>query len=802
MRLVLIVRGLLRAPRFSLSVLATLGSGLTVSLLMWAVLWQAVLAPLPYPDAQNLVTLGTEKDAQKDSIPSVLAHELPNHLPPGYAMTSFFWNGTTFLGGERPQVMTTLAVDANYFEVLGIRPFIGRGLLPSDADTDNIVLGESTWRTHFNADPNILGKPFREEGGNTIIVGVVAKTQAYPAPDLAYFKAIDWSAMAANQEMYLNARFLAGVVRAPARDVLADRVSAALAGANAALGKTHGAPVADWRIEATSFESAIRGVKLRAPLFALSGLSLLVLLIAATNAAHLVLTRGRQRAATFGVMDALGAPRAGLARLILSEVALLCAAALLLAFIACALIVKFSPNLADSGISIDPNLGLGVLFNPSLAAAAALFGALAMLLASAYPVLQVWRRGASHALVAQRSGGRALHWLGVPGIALSIAGLFAAALFMRTAQQLQTQPLGLDVTGTVAAQYYMNGEQGDASQRFADRAAEVLAAAQKIPGATAVSIVAGAPFAPVGNLTQNLPNGPALAPGAVLKTNVRAVMGDALGALGYQLRAGRALDATDAASAPPVALINQRFAKAYFGVENPIGQSIPIVQMGQGDTQAPGDGMARFTVVGVLNDARFERPDLAAGPEIWLPFAQFPMNQNQLSVLVKGAPNGLKAVQEAVWSVNPNQAIFRAYALSEDLYNLSAAPRFFARFAGLFGVLAMLLAALGSYAILAFGVAERKREFALRSALGAKDVQLVHAVMRENLRALVPGVLLGIATAWALGRILAAHVYGEIPYGALTLLATGIVVLISALSSYIAARPAARVALVSALKAD
>ncbi len=801
MRLVLIARALLRAPRFSLSVILTLGSGLTVSLLMWAVLWQAVLAPLPYPGAQNLFTLSGEKDAQKDGVSSAIAHELPALLPKGYAMTSFFWNGTTFLGAERPLVMTTLAVDSNYFDVLGIRPFLGRGLRADDADSEHIVLGESTWRKHFNSDPNIIGKAFREEGGDSIIVGVVAKTQAYPAPDLAYFKAIDWSSMAENQGVYLNARFLAGIVRATPGDVASNRVSDALNQANQALGKTHGAPVADWRLSARLFELAIRG-DLRTPLLALSGLSLLVLLIAATNAAHLVLTRGRQRTAAFGVMDALGAPRADLARLIFLETGLLSIASVLLALVACVLIVRCSPNLADSGIQIDPDLGLGVLFNPSIAFVAALFGALALLLASAYPALQIWRHGARHALVAQRSGGQTRHWLGIPGIALSIAGLFAAALFMRSAQQLQDQPLGLDVAGTVAAQYFMNGEAGDASQRFADRAAEVLAVAEKIPGAKSVAIVAGAPFTPVGNLTQTLPNGPALAPGVVLKTNVRSVMGDALGALGYQLRAGRNLGVTDSAITPPVALINQRFAEQYFGVENPIGRSIPIIQMGQGDAAKAGDGMQRFTVVGILNDARFERPDLAAGPEVWLPFAQFPMNQNQLSVLVKGAPNGLKAVQEAVWAVNPNQAIYRAYALSEDLYKLSAAPRFFARFAGLFGALSILLAALGSYAILAFSVAERKREFALRSALGAKNTQLVRTVMRENLRALVPGVVLGLVCAWGLGWALKSQVYGDISHAELGLFATVIVLLTSACTSFLAARPAARVALASTLKSD
>jgi len=778
----------------------TLASGLTVSLLMWAVLWQAVLAPLPYRDSQHLYTISSEKDAQKDGISPVVAQQLPAQLPPGYGMTSFFWNGTTFLGGERPQVMTTLTVDANYFDVLGIAPFLGRGLLSSDADSKNIVLGEAVWRKYFNADPNIIGKAFSEEGGDSIIVGVVSKLQAYPAPDLAYFKAIDWAALQENPGVYLNARFLNSVLRTPNTRTGKANIQDTLNQANLRLVQSLGQGAAQWRLIPESFEAQIRG-DLRAPLWALSGLSLLVLLISATNAAHLVLTRGHQRAAAFGVMDALGAPKRAIVKIIFLETTILAGASLLLAFIGCALIVYFSPNLADSGINIDPELGLRVLFEPTLALAAALLTGFAMLLAGAYPAARIWKLGASHALVQQRSGGSGKNWLGVPGIALSIAALFAAALFWRSAQQLQNQALGLDVEGTVAAQIFLNGERGDSTRDFAMRAAEMLAQAQKIPGAKSVAIIAGVPFNPVGNLTQNLENGPALAAGQVLKTNVRAVAGDARGALGYQLLAGRDLALSDSANASSVALINQRFALLYFGTSNPIGQSISIETMVEGSA-ASGAKTKRITVVGILGDARFVSPNISAGPEIWLPFAQSPISQNQLSVLVKGAPNAIKAVQESVWAVDPNQAIFRAYSVSEDLYRLSAAPRFFARFAGLFGMLSMLLAALGSYAILAFSVAERRREFALRSALGANGSQLLRGVMWENTLALLPGLLLGVCCAWALAQLLRAQVYGEFSPALLAAFAAAVVLFASLLSSYFAARPITQVALVDALKAN
>jgi len=154
-----------------------------------------------------------------------------------------------------------------------------------------------------------------------------------------------------------------------------------------------------------------------------------------------------------------------------------------------------------------------------------------------------------------------------------------------------------------------------------------------------------------------------------------------------------------------------------------------------------------------------------------------------------------------VWQQDPTQAIFKAYAISEDLAVLTAAPRFFARFAGLFGWLALALAVLGSYAILAFNVTERAREFALRTALGAKPLKLVTALMFESLTALIPGLVLGLCCALALGQLLQSEMYGAPSLMLSAFLATSLVLITSLAASALAARPATKVVLNNALKA-
>ena len=422
--------------------------------------------------------------------------------------------------------------------------------------------------------------------------------------------------------------------------------------------------------------SRINSRDVQVPLFALAGLSLLVLLVAATNAAHLVLTRGRQRAAAFAVMDALGASRGELARVVLLETALLATFAVGLAFFLCWVVWKLSPDLSDSGLPIDPELGFGLILNPNLALAALLLSVVSIALAGAYPAWNIAKTGAGSALRAQRSGARAKYWLGIPGTALSLVALFCAGLFVSSSLALRDQRLGLNVDDVVNAQLFMRGEPGqDSGPKFAAQAQALLAGAQKIPGAQAVAVSNGVPFTPVFAPRYELSGSPALPGNAVLQTTVISVLGDSLKTLGYSLRAGRGLNAADSANAARVILVSEGFAKQYFGKADALGGTVTL----PANYAAPGSAKPlQFSVVGVFTDARRVAPNIEPRPEVWVPFAQYPAHS--LAVLVRGAPGGLKAVQEVVWQQDPTQAIFKAYAISDDLAALTAAPRFFCPF--------------------------------------------------------------------------------------------------------------------------
>jgi putative ABC transport system permease protein len=793
MRIRQILFGLLQAPRFSIGVIATLGLGLTVSVLMAALLWQAVLKPLPFRASHELVVIEASRDAQDAMLSAAEVGELPALLPAGYSMAGFTWDGTTFVGGERPESVTTLAVSSNFFEVLGSKALLGRTLQPGDGERHNVVLTESSWRKHFNADPNVVGKVFKEDDVDSVIIGVAPKSLEYMASGLAYFHEVDFRALRERAAPYVWARYFVAVLRAPTG--ASTQANAALAQAHTALAQKYGAPVRDWQLASSALELSIRG-NLSSPLWTLAALSLLVLGIAAVNAAHMVMTRGKKRAQAFAVMDALGASRRLLAGIVLGETALLAFAAGTLAILLSWVVVKVAPNFAEAGLPIDDELGAGLVMGAPAILAACVLAMMALAMAGLYPALKVAREGANATLRGPQHSG-AKRWLGIPGVALSLAALVAAGLFFRSAQALRDQPLGLNVDNTVIAQIFMRGEdKQDNRPLWAARAQALLDTAKRIPGAESVAISNGVPFSPVGTLKVSLDDGPALQSAngkASLQTVLRSVLGAPLKTLGYSLRAGRDLRASDSANAERVMLVNELFAKQYFGDLDVIGKSVNLPPMGSGEMQA-------FTVVGILGDARFENPATPAVAEVWLPFAQYP--SGSLAVFVRGAPGALKAVQEAIWQENPAQAIFRAYDLSDSLAELSAAPRFFAQFAGLFAWLALILAALGIYAIFAFDIAERSREFALRAALGAKPARLLRTVLLESQRVLIPGIVLGALAGAGIGKLLEAQVYGEFDLASPLLLASLIVITVGIAASLIAARAAVRVNLRDAITAS
>jgi predicted permease len=737
------IRSLLRRPRYAASIVGTLSLGLFVSLSMFALVWHVLYRSLPVPDSEQLYILKTLRTETKaaGALTGLEAEQLPRYLPANIKMASYFWNGATYTGGEKPLVVTTMSTDVALFETLQIRPVLGRGLQASDAGSSNILLTDASWRKLFNADPNIIGKPFRQQGGDQIIVGVLPPSFELIMPAVTYFAPIDFQTMRKNTGVHNNARFFEALIRIPtsAAQSFPEQVQHAAQTINTQAGYPAGA----FEFQTSRFRDSIVG-DIRAPLQALLGLGVLVLLITLANAAHLAASRAAQREQQFAVCNALGASTTQqlLAQSFESLIIATAAATLaLIGFVALATTINFNainlPLLQDFGLSRDLLIATVLVL---ILCALALF---------AIP-LQMRLRANQQTLRGRglQSIGILHRFLSIPAIACSLVAIGTGALYLQSSRQLQNQPLGLDVTRVLASQTWLSGAPAD----WRSKAQRWLDAAKTLPDIQAVGLTNRLPFNPTSNFSHDLNNDRT---GKVTKTLVNVVAGDANKVLGYQLLQGREINDQDQ-QAGHVALVNEQFVRSYFSGKDAIGQFINIPPYGEGE-------MTPFQIVGIVGDARTVNPALAPVAEITLPFGQYPVNG--MAVVVKTSTDS-KAQIQTLDQLLPNTLAehyaFRSYAIADDLFELAAPQRFFTRFANLFAVIAFVMAGIGIYALLAFDLSLRRAEFALRAAIGATAKHQLKAAAKPTLLALCVGGSIGLIAFIALAKQLQPQIFGQL----------------------------------------
>jgi putative ABC transport system permease protein len=762
-------KALSRAPRFALGAIATLALGISISLCMFSVLWQVVYHALPAPRSEELLVLKSHRTGvEGDSgITGHSAFALQNLLPAGTLFGSYFYSGANYTGGERPVSVTGLSVTPGFFAVLAVAPTLGRTLQASDAGSANIVLSERAWRSYFAGDPAIVGKIFPTTGTPKRVVGVMPENLKALVPDVVYFDAIDPLYMQKEKATYENARFYEALIRAPEPGAVA--FQSALRKAATTLNLQTGYGADDWRFSTIPLREMLVG-DVSAPLHALMALCLLVLLIASTNTGHLIAARNQARRTQFAVRSALGAGSARMAGMLFLEGAIISVSACTLALLLCAGFLR-GVDLSASQLPLLDALPSSPALSPALAVATLIFALLCTLLIGVLPAMRFGGALRAEDLRSRNalSLGKSARMLAVPGVACSLVALVVGYLYLQSGQQLQQQRLGLMVDNTIAAQFFMPGENAQKSgAQWAAQGAQLLQSGARISGVESVAISSGLPFNPVGQMRMDLNTPSANVP---VSTVMRGVGGDIIGALGYQLLRGRAFTELDNRDANPVTIINQRFASAYFGSADPLGQSVAVPPNGSGQ-------MLRFTVVGVVADARFETPLQAGGSELWVPFAQYPSGNLSLLLRSKQNPKALlKPLQESVWAALPGQSIYRAYALMDDQLELSATQRFFTRFANSFAAMALLLAAVGIYAMMSFELSLRQREFAMRAALGASQAAQLRAVASGSVMFLAFGLLLGGCGAVVAAKYVLSTIFGApslplaLSQGALTVIA-------------------------------
>lgn len=784
-------------PGFTAITVGTLALGLGAATAILSVVNPVLFEPLPYPDADRIAVIWEiAPDGSRNQGTFGMYREVATRARSFDAVAVIKPWQPTMTGPDRPERFEGQRVTARYFDVLSVRPALGRAFDRSEDQADGpnvVVLSDGLWRRRFGGDRTIVGRQVTLDDNGYVVIGVMPSSfENVPAPSAELWAPLQYDisqGRAWGHHLRTVGRLRPGVRLAQAASELDVLGRAVLREFRPA---TYGPEV---NFLAVSLQDDVtRGV--RPVLLAMLGAVALVLVIACVNVTNLLLARDARRRGEFALRTALGAGRGHLVGQLVSESLLLAAlggiAGMGLALLGVRVLVALSPvDLPRVGaIAVDGQvfaLGLGITTLVGLACG--LIPALHAARSDPHAAMQ-------HASVRTAGGNRGTRKaLVVAEVALALVLLVGAGLLLRSLRRLLAVEAGFDPSHLLTLQVQTSGRRFDADSTTYRFFAEALEAVRRVPRATAAALTSQLPLSGDYDLYGVYFDPPVAAdPGEVRGTFRYAVSPGYFETMGIPLRRGRLLEEADRAGAPLVAVVSEALAKRRLPGGDPIGRRVRI-----------GDGPL-YTVVGVVGDVQQVSLALTESDAVYVTATQWRFADNVMSLVVRARddPAALAApVREAIWSVDKDQPIVRV-ATMDDLVAASATERRFALIVfEAFALTALLLAAAGIYGVISGSVAERTREIGVRSALGASRGNLIGLVVGQGMTLTGLGVAIGLAGAVAATQAITALLFGVSRLDPATYLSViALLATVAMIACGVPAWRAARVDPASTLRAD
>jgi predicted permease len=787
------LRTLGKSPGFTAFAVAALALGIASSTAIFSLADAVLLRALPYHDAGRLVMIWEDGSAfgfprQPPAPGNFASWRSENDVFSGMAAVAY--HSFALTGQGQPQQLPGSRVTTNLFSVLGVKPALGRGFLPTEGKPGTgyvAVLSHGLWLRDFGGDPRAVGRKIRLNGETYTVAGVMPA--GFQFPDR-------------NSELWVPAMFPAKELEN--RDhhylqvVARLRAGVSLRQANAHLALLAGRlerEYPDTNAETGTYAVPLREVlagDLRPVLVVLLGAVAFVLLIACANVASLLLARAAGRRRELAMRIALGAGRGRMVRQLLTESLLLAVIAGCAGWILALWGERFLSRLVPAGIPPPGGSGLDVrVLGFTLVVTVAtgvLFGTAPALRASRLEPAEALREGGGRGGVGA-GGGRARDVLVAGEVALALILLTGATLMIRSFVKLRGLDPGFRPAQVLALRTSLPSPAYDAPARRNAFYQQVLERVSGLPGVVAAAYTTWLPMTNPGGARGIIIDGrPEPPPDQQIIPNVRMISRDYFRALGIPLVAGRLFDSRDGAGAPLAGVINRTMAQRFWAGASPLGARISF-----GDY---GSKFGWITIVGVVGDVAQGGPGVPSRPAVYLPYAQqdfFP--PQYLAVRTRGDPMLLAdAVRRQIWAVDPDQPVTSVMPLEAVLADRLAPRVTETTLLGTFAALALLLAGLGIYAVLGYAVAQRTQEIGVRVALGAQRSDVLRLVLGHGLRLVLAGVGIGVAGSLALARVLGHLLYGvsatdPASYAGVALLLT----LVALLACYVPARRALRV---------
>jgi predicted permease len=769
------LRQLRKSPGFAVTAILTLALGIGPNTAVFSVLNSVLLRPLFYPHPERIVQLeqGTATDSSYSaSVPLFLKWRTDNNVFEHIAAYSVLPKGFNLAAEGKPERVPGLQVSADFFRVLGIAPQFGRGFSNSEdqAGSEHVaILSSSLWHRRYGSDPSLIGKSITIDGHAYTVIGILPAGFKFLAT-MPTSGAIEiWTPL----ELPAASRDPSGILECIGR--LKDGVTSEQAAAQMTMLGRQAAmelpPVfpANGQVTLLPLQQRITG-DTRPTLLLLFGGVGFVLLIACANSANLLLARIGNRAREIAVRSALGASQLRIARQILTESLLLAllggTLGLLIAWLSNRVLIAIAPvAIARSGeVRMDWHVLLFALAVSMLTGI--VFGLLPALRMRGIAATDALRDSSSRSATSGRGHRRISSTLVIAEMALSLMLMIAAGLLIESFLKLQSVNPGFDYDRVATFETTLSlARYGSPAQleRFIRDVSERI---QALPGVDSVAGASSLPTGPTIDFPFTIENSPAARVGQPTGNSDYLITSpDYFRAMRVPILKGRALEESDTAQSPGVVVINQTMARKYFPNQNPIGKRITIAKnLGPDWVDVPRE------IVGICGDVKNDSLEEIPQPTMYTPFPQ--ASQHLLTILLGtvpvhwivrsgGDPSALTVpMQTAVMSVDPEEPIAEVQTLRDLISGSLARWRFNMLLVGIFAGIALVLAAVGIYGVIAYAVTQRTQEIGIRIALGARRASVLWMVLRQAAILLGCGAIAGLIGICIMGRVLKGFIYG------------------------------------------
>jgi putative ABC transport system permease protein len=794
------LRTLAKSPMFTAMCVLCLAIGIGLNANIYSAVYAVFQRPFPYAEPDRLVAIELrhlKRGFDNQTMSFETFQDIQQQTTAFEQVAAISFRSINITDGDEPVRLQGELISWNLFPLLGVRPHLGRVFRP-DEDSPGapgaIILGYGVWEKRYGADSSIIGRSLPVNGAAHTVVGVMPKGFMFPEREEA------WAPITPRLDGRSRDIYEAQVFARLKPGTGLQTASSQLEAVSSRIATQFTEAQGNWRAVVKPIRETFIEGPTKLVIVAMMGAVTFVLLIACANVANLLLARATGRAREIAVRAALGAGRRRIVRQLLTE-------SILLALIACPLGIGIAYWLLDLVIASMPESALPYYLVFEINGPVLLYTVgVAVLTGLVFGLVPSLHAGRGNLQTALKDGGRGSSTggvrqrlrtaLAIGEVALSLVCLVGAALFVRSFLNLQTKDGGIVASNVMTMRFFLPGERYDSANALSARVEDVIQRVEALPGVVSATASNQIPLGGGGAGGQIEVEGkPTVSRADAPFVGWTGVTSHWFTTLGVPLMSGRALDDTEARTKSPVAVINESMAKQFWPNGDPLGRRFKLLS----DTTKPW-----FTVIGVFRDYKPGNLDDPGpiGPNFVVSYRHLPTRNTGLMIRTASDPAQItRAARNAIRVSDPTLPVFDPRTMEEVRKLGFWAPRLFGWMFAMFGVVALVLASVGVYGVIAYGVTQRTHEIGVRVALGAQSSDVIRLVIKNGALLALAGIAIGLVGAVGLTRVIQSLLVDVSSTDALSFI--GVTLFLGAVAlfaSYVPARRATRVDPLTALR--